>query len=237
MNVSPRKRQSRRSLPKPRAKARNADADAVLRKPRLRLEESEKHEAQHRDERHADEDGAPSERHDQCASDQRREDRRDGEDQHHQRHQPRRLDACVHVAHDGARHHHHGGGADALQRAEGNQPTNRRRERAADRAEPEKRQPEIERRLAADHVGDRAVDDLADAESDEEDHQRHLRRRRRRTEVLGDRRQRRKIHVDREGADGGEKTEHNRALGEARKHGRGLSEAGSGAGRERLFAR
>ena len=45
--------------------------------------------------------------------------------------------------------------------------------------EPRRKQhePEIERRLAADHVGHRPVDDLAEAEGDEEGHQRHLRRR------------------------------------------------------------
>ena len=56
----------------------------------------------------------------------------------------------------------------ALHEAEDDQPLDARRERAADRAEDKQRQPEIERRLAADHVGDRAVDELRQAEADEE---------------------------------------------------------------------
>ena len=78
----------------------------------------------------------------------------------------------------GARDDHAGGGADALDEAEGDQHVDVGRERAADAAEREEREAEIERRLAADHVGDRAVDDLAEAEGDEERRQAHLHRHR-----------------------------------------------------------
>ena len=56
----------------------------------------------------------------------------------------------------------------ALHDAERNQPTDTRRQRAADRAGDETDQPDIERRLAADHVGDRPVDELTQAEGKEE---------------------------------------------------------------------
>ncbi len=60
---------------------------------------------------------------------------------------------------------------------------------AADAADGEHGEAEIERRLPADHVGDRPVGDLRHAEGDEEHHQRHLRGRGRGVEVGGDRRQ------------------------------------------------
>src|SRR5581483_7496230 len=89
---------------------------------------------------------------------------------------------------------------------------------AADRADGEERKPEIERRLAADHVGDRAISDLADAEGDEERHQRRLRRRDGGVEIRGDRRQRREIHIDRERSDSAEQAEDDRVLRESGEH-------------------
>ena len=79
-------------------------------------------------------------------------------------------------------------------------------------------QAEIERRLAPDHVGHRAIDDLADAERDEERHQRHLRRRRRGVQVGRDGRQRRQVHVDRERPDRRQQAEHDRVARIVREH-------------------
>ena len=82
---------------------------------------------------------------------------------------------------------------------------------AADAADREQREADIERRLAADHVGDRPEDDLAEAEG----RGRTISRLICTAAVLGvqvraDRRQRRQVHVDGEGADGGQQAEHDR---------------------------
>ena len=61
---------------------------------------------------------------------------------------------------DGAGDDDAGAGAHALQEAEADEPVDRRRQRAADRADDVKDEAQIERPLAAEHVGKRSVDDL-----------------------------------------------------------------------------
>ena len=200
--------------------------DAMLGRPRLLERGRQQDRGEQRRARHRPEHGAPAETLDDEAAGQRRQDRRHAEHQHQQRHQPRRFGAGVQVAHDGARHHHAGAGAEPLQEAEGDQPFDVGRQRRADAADREQRQADIERRLAADHVGDRADDDLAETHRQEEDQQAHLHGGGAGAEILADRRQRRQIHVDGEGADGRQKAEHDRDAEEFGRHDMLLSKSG-----------
>ncbi len=207
MKVSPKKAAVAQQLSETAKHAANTDADAILRQMRFAQGNGGEQESEERDDRHGGEHRAPAERDDQRAAGERREDRRDAEHQHAKRHQPRRLDPGMQVADDRTRNHHHGRGSDALHEAEENQPLDAGRKAAADRAGGEQREPEIQRRLAADHVGDRAINDLADAEGDEEAHQRHLRRGDRGMQIRRDGGKRGEIHVDRERADRREQAE------------------------------
>src|SRR5262249_14602911 len=78
---------------------------------------------------------------------------------------------------------------------------------AAEGGDGEQAQAGIERRLASEAVEQRAIEELADREPDEitRDRQRDLRRRG--AEIACDLRKRRQIHVDRERADGAERTQ------------------------------
>jgi hypothetical protein len=99
---------------------------------------------------------------------ERRQHRRDRDDQHDQRHQSCGLGAGVHVADDGARDHHGRSPAERLHHAGGDQGIHVGRQRAA-RMEPaaNKREAGNQRRLAADHVGHRAIDHLGQTVGDE----------------------------------------------------------------------
>lgn len=188
-------------------------ADALLGRAGFRQQRGHERDADHRNERYCCEHRAPAERHDQRAAEQRRQNRADREYQHHQRHQPGRLGAGVQIENDGPRDHRHRGSAKALNEAECNQRADAGRQRATDRAQREQHKPGIERRLAAIDVGQRAIDDLAQAEGDEEHRQRQLGRRGRGFQVRRDRRQRGQIHVDRKRSDGGQQAEHDRVAG------------------------
>jgi hypothetical protein len=114
------------------------------------------------------------------------------------------------VTHDGARHHHAGRGTQALDDAEEDQPFDIGRKRRPKAANGKQHQADIERRLAAYHVGDRADDDLRQPHGQEEDKQAHLHGGGAGVEIGADRRQSGKIHVDGERADGRQKAEHDR---------------------------
>ena len=94
---------------------------------------------------------------------------------------------------------------------------------AADPRKDEQRQAEIERRLAAEPVGQRPVDDLADGDREEEAHQAHLHGADIDLELAGDGRERRQIHVDREGPDGGKHAEDERVAQKGGLHRKRLS--------------
>ena len=84
------------------------------------------------------------------------------------------------------------------------------RERAGERADKEDRDADVERRLAAQPVRERPVDELRDAEGSEKGGQRELRRLRRGAELGRDQRQRRQVHVDREGPERAEQADDER---------------------------
>ncbi|MNT06814.1 hypothetical protein D3C72_1414960 [compost metagenome] len=150
---------------------------------------------------HRIEYAAPAVELDDGAARQRRQDRRDAEHQHQERHQPCGLHAGVHVANDGARDDHAGGSTDALQEAEGNEGFDIGRKRAADTGQRKQADAEIERRLAAPHVRQGAVDELKNGEGNEECEQAELHDTGLCGEILADRRQCREIHVDRKRPD------------------------------------
>ena len=201
--------------------------DAMLHRPRFLEAGGQQDRGDQRGTRDHPEDGAPAERLDHEAAGQRRQDRRHAEHQHQQRHQPRGFGAGVQIAHDGARHHHAGAGAEALDEAEGDQPFDGRRQRRADAARRKQRQAEIERRLAPDHVGDRADDDLAKTHRQEEHQQAHLHCGGAGAEALADRGQCGQVHVDGKRADGRQEAKDDGRAEEFRRHGMLLSKSGS----------
>ena len=189
----------------------------------FRQEEDHDGEAREADGRYRPEDHAPAEERGQRASGQRREDRRDAEDEHGGGHQPGRLVPGMQIANDGARNHHGGAGADALQEAERDQGFDIGCKAAADPRKDEQRQAEIERRLAAESVGQRPVDDLADGDREEEAHQAHLHGADIDLELAGDGRERRQVHVDGKGPDGGQHAEDERVAQKGGLHRKRLS--------------
>ncbi len=138
------------------------------------------------------------------------EHQRDRDDEHHRRHQPRRLRPGMQVADHRARDHHHHRGPEALHQPRRHQRADARREGAAEGPGEEDRQPDIERRLAAELVAERAIGQLRDAEGGKEQAERRLHRLGAGAEVGGDMRQRRQIHVDRERPDGAEQADDQR---------------------------
>ena len=138
-----------------------------------------------------------SDRKQACA--QRRSDQRRGAE--HDRDgcklQPR-LAALEHVADDRARQHGDRPRAGALYDARDDQHHDRRRERAADRRQGEKRKPGQQHGLAAEPVGERADGERRGRKSDEEDGDRGGRLSRTRAEIRLDQTDARKGHVGRE---------------------------------------
>ena len=208
--------------------------DALFRRPRLLERGREQDGGEGRRAGHRPEHGAPAEALDDLAAGQRRQDRRHRKHQHQQRHQLGGLSAGVQVAHDGARHRHAGAGAKALQEAEGDQPFDGRRHCRTDAADHEQRKAAIERQLAADHVGDRPDDDLAETHRQEEDQQAHLHGGGAGVQIRADRRQSGQIHVDGERADGGQQAEHDRDAEEFGTHDSGFFRILVAAARRRL---
>ena len=198
--------------------APDPDRHPILAQPGFGKQGRRQDERQTGEEDRRDEYGAPTEGNNQRAAGERGENGRDAEHEHHERHQASGLRPGVEIADDRPRNHHHRGSAEALEKAEADQPSDGRRGGAADRAEHEQREAEIKRRLATDHVRNRTVSDLTDAEGDKESHQRHLRRARGSGETGRDRRQRRQVHVDCEGSDGGQQAEDNSVPDECRSH-------------------
>ena len=87
----------------------------------------------------------------------------------------------------------------------------------------EQPQAEIKRRLAAESVGQRPVDDLADGDREEEAHQAHLHGADIDLELAGDGRERRQVHVDGKGPDGGQHAEDERVAQKGGLHRKRLS--------------
>jgi hypothetical protein len=112
--------------------------------------------------------------------------------------------AGMQIANDRPGDHHRRAGADALEKAEGDQGLHIRGKAASDAAEDKQAQAEIERRLAAESVGERPIDDLADGDRQEKAHQAHLHGAHIDLQFAGDGRERRQVHVDGEGSYGGE---------------------------------
>ncbi|MCY1238036.1 hypothetical protein D9M72_507540 [compost metagenome] len=150
---------------------------------------------------HRIEYAAPAVELDHRAAGQWRQDRRNAEDEHQERHQPCRLDAGVHVTDDGPWNDHAGSATNALQETEGDQRLDISRKRAADAGDGKETDAEIKRRLAAPDIRKRTVDQLRNGEGDEEREQAELHDAGFGSQVFADRRQGRQIHVDCEGTD------------------------------------
>ncbi len=150
---------------------------------------------------HHPEHAAPADSLNHEAAGQRREQRRDAEDQHQQRHQPCRFDAGVQVAHHRPRNHHAATGPQTLHKATQQEQFRIRCQGTGHAAAAEQREPHVQRQLATVHIGQRAVEQLASAHGDEEHGQAHLHRGSVRMQALADGGQRRQVHVDGKGAD------------------------------------
>ena len=219
VSTRPRKRRSCKSRPKPPSTARTF---AGTRSAGGRVSGSTvayEAEAEESGDRQRDEHRPPAERRNEPAAEQRREDGRDGEDEHRQRHQTRRFMPGVKIADDGARDHHHGCSAEALQRPKRHERLDGSGEAAPDRADREKADTDVKGRLATRDVRPRAIDDLERAERQEERRQRHLRRGRGRVQIARDGWKRRQIHVDGERTDSVQQAEDDRHPGERGEHG------------------
>ena len=142
------------------------------------------------------EHGAPAAPLDQEAAEQRRQDGRDAEHQREQRHHARRLGPGVQVAHHGARHHHAGAGAQALHKAPGHQALDVGRQGAAHAGHGKHGQAKVQRLLAPQHVGGRAVHHLPQAQRHKKGHQAGLHPRGRGAQAGAYRGQGRQVHVD-----------------------------------------
>ncbi len=166
--------------------------------PRHQPEQGEPIAGQH------EEDGSPSEMHQELAADERRHDRSDPhhEDQHRQH--PHRLAPVEVVAHDGPRHHQRRTAAERLEEAEDDELRDVGCEGAAKRRADEDREPDIERRLASQSVGQRTVEGLTERDADEVAGQAHLHRGNGHAKLARDLRERRQIHVDGQRPDRGE---------------------------------
>jgi len=177
------------------------------------------HQAEHSHHGEHDKHFTPAPQRNHQAAGQRRKDRRDAHYQHQQGHQARGFVAGVQVAHDGARNHHPGARPERLHRAKANQYFNARGQRATDAAHGKDHQAGIDRQLAPEHIADRAVEQLAHADDDEEHRQAHLHRRRRRLQAGAEGRQGRQVDVDGERPDGGDQPEQEGEVGNASRHG------------------
>ena len=122
-------------------------------------------------------------------------------------------------------------------KTEGDEPFDGGCQRAADAADHEQHEADIQRQLAPEHVGKRAVDELAGAERHEEDHEAHLHLTDAGAEIGADGRQGRQIHIDGEGSDRAEQAQHDREADERRVHDRRLSNAKTASGVRRLGKR
>ncbi len=179
-------------------------------------------QAPHRRQRHGadrgedQEDRAPAERDQDIAADQRRQQRRGA---HHQQHARQHLDrggGIEQVAHHGARRHHAGAGAQRLEQSQAGERADRRCQGAAERGDGEQHQTGIERRLAAEAVGQRSEESLPRGEAEEERRQGALGRRSAGGEVVRQRGQRRQVHVDRERRERGQRRQQDDQLDAAR---------------------
>ena len=150
---------------------------------------------------HQNEACAPAESNLQNAADHRRHDRREGADRSHQRQFPRRAHTGIEVTHDRARQHDRARSADALKKTRRQQRVDRLRHRANGGAGYVDRERGKQHRTSAIAIRQRTIKYLPDGKADQIIRHRKLNARLRRFEDVGDIRQRRQIHVDRQRAE------------------------------------
>ena len=177
--------------------------------------EADRQQAGQREGKQQEEDGAPVQCGDHPAADDRGQDRRQAHDQDQRGKGARRFARAAAVAHHGAGDDHAGGTAQRLQHAPGGEGGDVVGQRAAERRQREQRQPGVQRRLAAEAVGQRPPDQLAAGHADEEAGQREFGAAGGRGQIPLQRRERGQIHVDRERADGGQRAEDDQPAGKA----------------------
>ena len=168
------------------------------------------HQTHHGRQRHRPEHTTPARHGNHAAAGQWRQDGRDAEHQHQQRHQPRCVAAGVEVAHHSARNGHAGRSAQPLQQAPGQQRFNAARQRAAHAGHEEKRHAAVQRQLAPDHVGHWPVQQLAKAQRQKKGGQAPLHRTHRGMQRAANVWQGRQVHVDGKGANGRKQAENQR---------------------------
>ena len=142
------------------------------------------------------EDRSPPEVHEQLATDERSQDRRQPHDEHQHRQHADRTRLIEVIAHDRPRDHDRRAAAERLKKAERDQRVDALGSRTSDRRDHEERQSEIQDRLAAQPIRERPVEGLTDRDADEVCGQAGLDNARSGPELARDGRQRRQIHVD-----------------------------------------
>jgi hypothetical protein len=186
-----------------------------------------------RDEHHADpsekdEDAAPRRDAQHLAADDGREDRREAVHEHEQREEARGGDAGVHVAHDRPRDHDPRRPRDALGEAQHDEHRDRGRERAQERRDGVRGDPDEQRPAAAEAVAQRAGDDLPEREAGEAGGERELDRPRRRVEAAAELGQPRQVHVDRERPERAQRAEDQATCARPPRRGAGAVVSGGG---------
>ena len=134
--------------------------------------------------------------------------RRDAEHQHQPRQHRRRRVVLEQVADHRDRHHHRRGRAHALQHPRDAQHRDVRGEQAQQRRHHVQHDAGHQRPAAAQRVRQRTDDQLSQRQPGQRAGQRQLRHRRRHRQVVGDLRQRRQVHVDRQRAQRDEQPQH-----------------------------
>ena len=142
---------------------------------RFRLADGEPGEGNQRQPQQQAEDGPPVGDHENALAEGRRQRRNQDEYRHHQRHDPGHGAALVLVADQGDDYDPRPGRAEALQHPAGQHGREPGREDRDQAADDEQGDAGEYRRLAADAVGYRAPDQLADGEAEEQRRDDHLR--------------------------------------------------------------
>nr|AIA16086.1 Unknown Function [uncultured bacterium] len=187
-------------------------------RPRFLEHERHQQQPQHTGCRHYVEERPPVTELDDEAAAQRGQDWRHREHQHDQAHQLRRRRTGIVVAHDRPRQRHRRTRPHALHEAEEHQPFDAGSERCPHRADEENADAGIERRLAAEHVAQGAIDQLPDRESQHESHQALLHGAGRGGEIPPDGGECRQIHVDGQRSDYGQQAKHDSGANELGVH-------------------
>ena len=185
---------------------------------RLGQREPGEREARHGGEREHDEDRAPREGRDQPGPRQGREERRDRDHDHDRRHHLRRAVPGMQIADHRAWHHHHRRPAEPLHEAPRDQPADRGRRRADERAREEDEHAYHDRALPPCLIGPGPVDQLGEAEGHEIARDGGLHRDRPGPERVPDGGHRGQVHVDGEGSDGRQEPQDERQRDERQLH-------------------